>query len=146
MPFVDIDLCGKVRSSPSVQLEYIGGQPGTRTYRGPETGRLYRFGDNEGHRVHLVEVGDAPHLLNLAGQFVQVGVPSTPPPQIQVRLLRNEVEALKKQLEQARAAPSTSCDNCDNCAKLRKELLFRDADIDGYYTWPDDSLFPPSRN
>lgn len=132
-----------VSPSRGVLLEYVGGQPGTHEYRGPVTGLRYRFGDNTGHRVHFVDVADAPHLLSLAGRFAQVGAPSTSPPEIQVRLLRSEIEELKKQLKEVRAAPSTSCDNCD---KLRKELLFRDADMDGYYTWPDDSLFPPSRN
>ena len=144
MPFVDIHSDGSFSSRRGIQLEYVGGQPGTRTYRGPETGRVYRFGDNEGHRVHLVEVVDAPHLLNLAGQFVQVGVPSTPPPEIQVRLLQRENEELKKQIEGARVLSVASC---KNCTKLRKELLFRDADMGGYsYNWSDDSTFPPSKN
>lgn len=46
-----------------VLLQYNSNQAGTRTFRGQNTGVMYRFGNDEDHRVKLVHKSDAMHLL-----------------------------------------------------------------------------------
>ena len=82
--------------SRKLLLEYVGGQPGTRTFRGDVTGREYRFGDNEGHRAQLVEVGDVSYFLSLTGQFAQVGIPSRPPLEIGNKLSQHIEEERRR--------------------------------------------------
>lgn len=87
-----------------VELEYVGGLPNTREYKGKATGKIYRFGNNTGHRIQRVHRDDAYHLLRLKGQFVQVGIPSAPPPEIENLKLRQRVEQLEAELKDANQA------------------------------------------
>lgn len=48
-----------------ILLEYVGGAPNPRTWRGPETGCFYRFGGER--RVGYVDKADAVKFLTPRG-------------------------------------------------------------------------------
>lgn len=51
-----------------VLVEYTGNAP-PRTWRGPNTGNLYRFGNDEGHKVKYVDQKDVTFFTTRASEF-----------------------------------------------------------------------------
>ncbi len=58
--------------SGAVLLEFIGTGENTLTFRGAVTKTSYRFGNNPGHKRKYVYVQDAPALLAIRNQFIEI--------------------------------------------------------------------------